>query len=195
MRAVAATTVLFALLLAARWLLATTWAPPGSPGHRTSSGGPRVCFAVAGASARPGVRCVPRPDLLDVAAEEPCAGAATLRRIHELLVRCPLHGRRLVLAPARSGGPCIPRLESLPAAQRAMLGIPLDLASATAADLEVLPGVGPRTARAILAVRDRAGRAFDLADVPGLGPVRQSRLRRVLAFEPPLPPGCAGLAR
>jgi competence protein ComEA len=194
MRAVAATTVLFALLLAARWQLAT-WTAPASPARNTSSGAPRICFAVAGASARPGVRCVPRPDLLDVAAEEPCAGAATLRRIRELLVRCPLHGRRLVLAPTRPGGPCVPRLESLPAAQRAMLRIPLDLATATAADLEVLPGVGPYTARAILAVRARAGRAFDLADVPGLGPVRRSRLRRALAFEPPLPPGCAGPGR
>ncbi len=189
-RAVAATALLLALLLAARWLLVTR-VPSAAVARGVSSSGPRVCFAVAGATTRPGVRCVPRPDLIDVAPAAPCAGRETMRRIRDLLARCPLHGRRLVLAPSLPGGPCRPRLEPLPAAQRAMLGIPIDLATATAADLEVLPGIGPHTARAILSARNLADRTFDPTGVPGLGPVRSARLRRSLVFDPPLTPECA----
>ena len=57
---------------------------------------------------------------------------------------------------------------------------PVDLNRATAAELDVLPGVGPATAAAIVAWRTGHGRfrtIEDLLEVPGIGPGRLERLR------------------
>ncbi|NNH74200.1 ComEA family DNA-binding protein [Nocardia uniformis] len=56
----------------------------------------------------------------------------------------------------------------------------VDLNTATEADLEALPGVGPVTARAILGWRTQHGRftSIDqLADIDGIGPARLAKLR------------------
>jgi competence protein ComEA len=60
----------------------------------------------------------------------------------------------------------------------------LNLNTATAAQLDTLPGVGPGTASAILRVRVRLGRfktVEDLREVPGIGPKRFERLRPLLS--------------
>lgn len=57
---------------------------------------------------------------------------------------------------------------------------PLDLNSATAAQLDLLPGVGPVTAAKILAWRTEHGRfstVDELAEVPGIGPKTLEQLR------------------
>jgi competence protein ComEA len=57
---------------------------------------------------------------------------------------------------------------------------PLDLNSASAADLETLPGVGPATAAAILEHRTKIGafrRVDDLLEVTGIGPAKLEALR------------------
>lgn len=60
----------------------------------------------------------------------------------------------------------------------------VDLNTATAADLDALPGVGPVTAQAILAWRQQHG-AFasveQLGEVDGIGPARLARLRELVA--------------
>lgn len=60
---------------------------------------------------------------------------------------------------------------------------PVDLNTATAEDLDALPGVGPVTAEAILAWRAAHGR-FDsvdqLGDVDGIGPARLEKLRALV---------------
>ncbi len=74
---------------------------------------------------------------------------------------------------APPGGPAAPGAVEEP-------GGPLDLNTATAAQLEALPGIGPVTAAAIVAWRDRNG-AFasvdQLGEVDGIGPARLQRLR------------------
>jgi hypothetical protein len=66
---------------------------------------------------------------------------------------------------------------------RRLFGLPLDLNRADAPTLEVLPGVGPVRAAAI--VRAREGRPFESVDallrVPGVGPVTLSRVAPLLA--------------
>ncbi|MFE7798815.1 helix-hairpin-helix domain-containing protein [Nocardia sp. NPDC057440] len=56
----------------------------------------------------------------------------------------------------------------------------IDLNAATESDLDVLPGVGPVTARAIIAWRTKNGRFTDigqLGEIDGIGPARLARLR------------------
>ncbi|MGW1742263.1 helix-hairpin-helix domain-containing protein [Nocardia sp. NPDC001965] len=62
-------------------------------------------------------------------------------------------------------------------------GAPVDLNAATEADLDALPGVGPVTAKAIVAWRETNGRFTDvaqLAEVDGIGPARLARLRALV---------------
>ncbi len=57
---------------------------------------------------------------------------------------------------------------------------PLDLNTATAEQLEALPGVGPATSKAILAYRASHGRfrsVTELLEVPGIGPAKLEALR------------------
>ena len=59
-------------------------------------------------------------------------------------------------------------------------GGPVDLNSATAEQLDTLPGVGPATAAAILTYRTRHGRfksVTELLEVPGIGPSKLEALR------------------
>jgi competence protein ComEA len=75
-----------------------------------------------------------------------------------------------------------------PSALRALRdGARIDINRARAADLELLPGVGPMLARRIVEQRAARGRfvaAEDLLSVRGIGPRTLERLRPLLAFEP-----------
>jgi competence ComEA-like helix-hairpin-helix protein len=65
-------------------------------------------------------------------------------------------------------------------------GEPLDLNRATAAELELLPGVGPRLARDIVQERTRRGgfRSLEALDaVRGIGPKKLAKLRPFLRLE------------
>jgi competence protein ComEA len=60
---------------------------------------------------------------------------------------------------------------------------PVDLNTASEADLDALPGVGPTTARAIVAFREAHGpfhQVDDLTDVQGIGPARLDALRELV---------------
>jgi competence ComEA-like helix-hairpin-helix protein len=64
-------------------------------------------------------------------------------------------------------------------------GHPMDPNRASAAELELLPGVGPSLARRLVETRERAGpyrRADDLLRVPGVGPKTLAKLTRWLRF-------------
>ena len=97
---------------------------------------------------------------------------------------CPLPAREsvsLAEAVVKEGCPAeIPRhLENGGKAAGLLFGIPLDLNRASAAALEVLPGIGPRRAMAVQAARDesRFRRVSDLERVPGIGPRTLERVR------------------
>jgi competence ComEA-like helix-hairpin-helix protein len=70
-----------------------------------------------------------------------------------------------------------------PMTQPALAGRPVSLSSATAAELETLPGVGPAIAARIIAWRDSAGgfrTLEDLMKVRGIGPASFARLKPLL---------------
>jgi len=187
-RAVLATSVLLAALLALRVAFDRRDGAPVAAAGREAS----ICFEVVGASADPGLHCVARPSADEAAPLAPCATREARARVEALARRCDWRGQRLVLAPARAGGPCAPRLEPLPAALRVALGVPLDPDTVTRAELEALPGVGAGTARSIVETREHLGASFRLDAVPGLGPRRAARLAPLLRRGPAVPPECVG---
>jgi competence protein ComEA len=73
----------------------------------------------------------------------------------------------------------------LPGATRLVCGVGLDPNRDPAADLELLPGIGPVKARRIVESRDKDGpfrSADDLDRVPGIGPATVEALRPWLVF-------------
>lgn len=82
----------------------------------------------------------------------------------------------VTVAPAASGAPAADR--SAPAGGEVTVAV--DVNRAGPAQLERLPGIGPATAAAIVAERDRNGPfagVDDLERVPGIGPTRLDALR------------------
>jgi competence protein ComEA len=103
-----------------------------------------------------------------------CAGAAALARQGEArFAQRPPPVERAVPAQASQG-------------DQLRDGRALDLNRASAAELELLPGVGPRLAREIVELRTRRGgfpsiEALD--DVRGIGPNKLAKLRPFLRLE------------
>ncbi|MFZ3218252.1 MAG: helix-hairpin-helix domain-containing protein [Candidatus Acidiferrales bacterium] len=65
---------------------------------------------------------------------------------------------------------------------------PLDLNSATAAQLQELPGIGPKTAQAIVDFRARSGpfrRVEDLLAIKGVTQPRLDKIRPYVIVKPP----------
>ena len=141
-----------------------------------------VVVQAAGAVNRPGVYRVAAGsrvvDLVEAAggaaagSDVQAIGLAT-KLVDGQRVYVPMKGE-VVVAPAVSppGGAAVARTTLPPE--------PLDLNTATADQLDGLPGVGPATAAAIVARRDRHGpfkSVEQLADVPGIGPAKLDAIR------------------
>lgn len=61
--------------------------------------------------------------------------------------------------------------------------LPISLAAASAQDLELIPGIGPKTARALIDYRERAGsvkRIEQLVEIRGIGPKTLEKIARYL---------------
>lgn len=82
-------------------------------------------------------------------------------------------------APSPPGAPP----NGAPKAKAGMPSGPVDLNTATAEDLDALPGIGPVTAEAIVAWRTAHGRfgsVDQLGEVDGIGPARLEKLRELV---------------
>ena len=171
---------------------------PGSPGvagttsSTTTSGGGAGAMATvhaAGAVAHPGIYVVPAggrvADVLTAAGG--AVAEADLDRVNLATrvsdgdrVYVPRRGEEV---PAVVGGPAAPgggdtSVSSGPRVPTAEA--PLDLNLADEAQLDLLPGVGPATAHAIVGYRQRNGRfrtVDELIDVPGIGPSKLDTMR------------------
>ncbi len=131
---------------------------------------------------RVGVTRVPRLERVRLAATVVLALVAALPLLRPAdpgpaVAVVTAHGCALVSGPAREAAACSCR--ALPAALRDLRGLPLPLNLAAPADLEILPGIGPRRASAIVADRGARGpfaRVADLERVAGIGPATLRRL-------------------
>jgi competence ComEA-like helix-hairpin-helix protein len=81
-----------------------------------------------------------------------------------------------------------------PAAQKHPPGQPLDLNAATAEQFEQLPGIGPGTAKAIIAFREKSGsfrRVEDLLAIRGITKQRLEKIRPYLVVNSPPKPAAS----
>jgi competence protein ComEA len=147
-----------------------------APGAAGSEAATRSVVYVVGAVRRPGLYRLPSGSRVADAVAR--AGGVTRRADPAALnLAAPVADGEQVLVPAR-----LPR--AVAAAQGAPVpGVPagpIQLSSATADQLDSLPGIGPATAQKILDYRAEHGafRSVDeLDDVPGIGPTRVEQLR------------------
>jgi competence protein ComEA len=180
-RALAALVVLvLAVVLAPRVLgHGGAKAPPVAIVHpaaptRAAATRPGLVVDVAGAVRRPGLVHVEQGTR--VADALAAAGGATAKADIALVnLAAPLADGEQVLVPARGTGGI-----GASAAGPGSPAAPVDLNSATAEQLDTLPGIGPATAAKIISFRQQHGPFHSLAEldaVPGIGPARVEQLK------------------
>jgi competence protein ComEA len=164
-----------ALLVVAGRTLAdagTATVPPAAelvPGRAAAT--PALVVHVAGAVRRPGLyRLAEGKRVADAVAR--AGGATAPADTAAINLAAPLADGMQVLVPRRlaGGGGKTP-------------GSRVSLSSATAAELDALPGIGPVTAQKILDYRAEHGgfrSVDDLDAIPGIGPARVEQLRDVV---------------
>ena len=138
----------------------TVATPDAAAAMPAGPSGPPITVDVDGAVLRPGLVTLPAGSRVGdaVAAAGGFTRAADARAAASLNLAAPLVDGSQVSVPDRSAasatGPADPVTSA--ASGSAVASGPIDLATATAAQLDTLPGIGPVTAQKILAARDAA---------------------------------------
>ena len=161
-------------------------APPdgsATPASAPSTPPVTVTVHVAGQVANPGVYAVPAGGRVADAVVA-AGGTSAEADVEQLNLAARVSDGERVYVPKKgeapppvAGGNTAPTTAS---GKAAAPGTPVDLNTATAEQLEALPGVGPATSRAILAYRASHGRfrsVTELLEVPGIGPAKLEALR------------------
>ena len=158
----------------------TPVAPVAGP---TTTAAAEVVVDVVGAVRRPGLYRLPQGGRVADALGR--AGGATRRADLALVnLAAPLADGEQVVVPVRGQGAPAGAAAAGSGASGAASSGPVHLNTATADQLDSLPGIGPVTAQKILDYRQKHG-AFGSVDeldaVPGIGPARLDQLRDLVA--------------
>jgi competence protein ComEA len=148
----------------------------GSAGGRTP--GPRLVVHVVGAVRRPGLYRLPAGSRVADAVEQ-AGGPGPGADIALVNLAAPLADGQQVVVAAR-----VRAAEAGGSPGSSGPGGPVHLNTASVAELDELPGVGPVTAQKIVDFREEHG-AFssveDLDAIPGIGPAKVEQLRELVA--------------
>jgi competence protein ComEA len=187
-RAIAGALLLIsALFLAGRYLAGagsaqeTASPPPSAGGELRAEPRPRLVVHVVGAVRRPGLYRI--ADGARIADALRRAGGATRKADLSLVnLAAPVSDGTQIVVPRRAPPVAAGTEATSPGAAPA--SGPVHLNTATAEQLDELPGVGPVTAQKIVDYREQHG-AFssvdDLDAIPGIGPARLEQLRELVA--------------
>jgi len=178
---VSASLLLVALLLAGRLLL-HAGTPRAAPRPvvlptATPAAPALLVVDVVGAVRRPGLlRLAKGSRIADAVAR--AGGATGHADLAQVNLAAPLADGEQVVVPARGGaGPAVTSSGASPAG-------PVHLSTATAEQLDALPGIGPVTAQKIVDYRTQHG-TFSSVDeldaIPGIGPAKIDQLRGLVA--------------
>ena len=143
-----------------------------------------VTVHVAGQVTNPGVYAVPAGGRVADAVVA-AGGTASEADVEQLNLAARLSDGERIYVPKKGEAPPVISAAPAPAPgvgtkAGATPAGPVDLNTATAEQLEALPGVGPATSKAILAYRASHGRfrsVTELLEVPGIGPAKLEALR------------------
>jgi len=153
------------------------------PGAAEATDAAELVVHVVGAVASPGVQRLPAGSRV-VDALEAAGGPTAEADLARLNLAAPLSDGQQVYVVRVGEDPPLPPAGAVPGSHAGPDGSApvalVDLNTATAEQLETLPGVGPATASAILAHRQQAGpfsSVDQLIEVRGIGEVKLAQLR------------------
>lgn len=154
-------------------------APRASAATAGRASGPGVVVHVVGAVRRPGLYQLPAGSRVADALEQ-AGGAARAADVALVNLAAPLVDGQQVVVPSRAAAGS----GSSGAAGETGGGGPVHLNTASVAELDELPGIGPITAQKIVDHREKHG-AFssveDLDAIPGVGAAKIEQLRDLVA--------------
>jgi competence protein ComEA len=169
--------------------------PASASGSASGSTVPtEVVVHVAGAVGRPGVQRLPGGSRL-VDAVEAAGGANPDADLARVNLAVPVQDGQQVYVPrvgevppspvGGAGGPSTGSSGSSGDASDSPSGQPVNINTASADELDTLPGVGPATAEAIIAYREQSGpftSVDQLLDVRGIGDAKLAQLRDLVTI-------------
>lgn len=174
--------VILLLILTMVYLFLRGWNPGRDEGKAAESllgcGKGEIVAALRGDDEREGVYTLPAGatvgDLLRAAGLELPVGAAERDRRLK-------NGDRVTVLPAGKGEPAF-AVDEIPAARKLVLGVPVDLNRASLEDLERLPGIGRKTAEAIVRYRETEGPLKSLEDLKKTGLAGDRRIGEIRRY-------------